>query len=368
MTKISIKAEDILNKACDIIVAARKDLGIKTPSYVKSDFKYEIQTKHEKVLKANKVSMDIFGALFGNKTRWDADLCRFFTLSFIQFFIAEAKNPINIDVLQFYKNTSAEKYRGIPLLHYDEAEYSEAAAFSKPTLFVADPRVISMKAYVVYPNTSLSRRFGSTFEAKKWINMRYLLVSEKPSVSKIPKFYYDLTDLKVKPRISETPGFLLKFSYCELASYLKTLTFNCFQILSGDAPTHDMRVAKKVLDLVNVILKTSIEFEISPYVKPSTPAPSAYRINPAPQPVYIKFPEMRDDEAFIADGLLLEDISLYDLVPEDADTISAEIFTTTDFPRVSVGPYVQWTHTPTKDNVQLLEEDEFLEVFNGLNL
>jgi len=368
MTNISIKADAVLKKACQILADAKSIQNITTPKYVKSDFKYDIQTKHTKVLNAFGISLDTFGTLFGNKTRWDADLCRYFTLNFIQFFISQTGKTDAVDVLQFYTGDSELQYLGIPLLEYTNAEFSEGSAYSAPTLFVADPRVISMKAYVLYPNTTLSRRFGGGFESKKWVNMRYLLEAEVPKISKIPAFTYDAVAGKVIPRISETPGFLIKFSYCELASYLKLLTYNCFQILDGQAPTHDMRIARKVLDIVNLITKGQYVFEISPYVPKKTPAPAAYRINPAPQRIYIRFPSMKNNEAFLVERLHLEAVSLYDLVPEDSSEISAKLFTTDDEPRVEVGPYVQWDVSPHIEEVDQLDEAEVLEIFSSLHI
>jgi len=362
---IEIEAHEIVSTACSILQSAKDVHKIKTPKYTRSDFGYDIETKYKEALTKFSIPLDTFGILFGNKSRWDASLCRYFTLSFIEFFIKKTKAPHSksMDILAVYSDTTPEKYRGVPLSSYTEQEYSEGTAFSKPHLYTADPRVISLKAFVVYPNTTLSARFGSGFMSKKWVNLRYELDGDKPKLAKLPAFKFDPTSKKVVPRISQSPGFLFKFSYCELATYLKRLTYNCFLILDGRAPEGDMSVARKVLDIANIILKQDYVFEIKPYVIAPTTPPTTYRINGDDPRVYVRFPNMRKNEAFCVERFRLETISIFDLLEEDATEIQAQLFTTNSIPRVEVGAYVQWDSTPETITTQDISEDECLEIF-----
>lgn len=287
--------EEILNVSCRLVKKARS-LGLSMPTYIDPSTKYSIDTLESSGISIGDLCKTPLGYFLGNESRWDQSLCKFMTLEFLAFFNEKVmeENPATPDIDFLRYQRGEEK---IFLSHYlgTDSVANEGYENTSPTIFVGEPRTIAIKMNVRYPNISLFRK-GREAYLSKWVNMRYQLLTDGDvKLVKLP--YFSVVevrgDLKVQPVIKDLPGFMAKYSYCELADQVRALVEICFNIVLGTLDSVTGKVeTKKFFDFLNLSLGMNEKFEVITSFTDLRSRPllsdlvadrsESYRINPLP--------------------------------------------------------------------------------------
>jgi len=384
---VQIPASSILLEACRVFKAAQAQ-GMHTPKLFSREFKYDLFSKYRDVLSDNGIDSQVLGDILGNSARWDAVLNRFLVLNFLQFFGSRLSTSYSLDLMgAFATNT-----RDIKLSWYKPSEFSQAYAQVGPTLSIGDPRVLTIKMKVQYPNVSK----GQNEYMFKWVNMRYdISHMGNVKLQPLPRFKAvrkpSGRGLTTEGMIKGLSGSICKFSYGQLAVLLKKVIENALKILAGETSSIDpsaLMTVHPILDVVNLIWKTTAKFEIvsaqsATMLGPlfSAVAPTtvdAFKINDEDveglqSTYYVVFGMLKNLEdiingsqkeltAFRAENFQLEDVNLYGQIDEDAP-IFALLFTTRSETRVGDQERVIFENGVHLLEYEILNEDEILANF-----
>lgn len=384
---IQIPASSILIEACRIFKAA-KSLGIETPKLFSREFKYDLYSKYRDVLDDNGIEASVLGDILGNNARWDSVLSRFFVLNFLDFFCNRISTPHQPRLMIAY----AANTKDIKLTWYKASEYSPTFSQTGPTLSIGDPRVMTIKMKVQYPNVSK----GQNEYMFKWVNMRYDLTHLGTiKLQKLPRFKATRKPsgrgLTTEGMIKGLSGTICKFSYGELAVLLKKIVSFSLKILANETTTLDaaeLMSVHLVLDVTNLICATSEKFEIvtaqsvvqlGPLFATVAPTTvTSFKINDAEvagleNKFFVVFGSLKYLEsilnhrvesfrAFRAEQFQLGDVNLYGEMDEN-EPIFALVFNTQYPNTVGDTEHAIFDASNEINDYEILTEDEILENF-----
>lgn len=353
---IRISAVSILTEACTILSDA-KAKGITVPSRVSREFRDLLYTAYRDPLIANGIDSDCIGQLLGNNARWGINLCRFFTIRFLKFFMDRTPQQTfdsNI-LLQVLNNPKAPT--SYPLRSYDARSMSVAYAEYGPTLFLEE-RTMSIKARVQIPNVT-KRNAGTDLQATNlnWVNMRFRKNESGVRLLKIPLIEAKKDPIAQKLTlvgvIRGLPGDTTKNGFCELATGVRGLISSALKLLVNEPISDSDTVsAQRLVDYVSLIEGKNIKFGMTKDARQvqlplfgSSPesANRHYRINGDELPIYlilgtpqeiesfIQYPE-EIQEAFDAYKFNAIQHNLYNFVDLDTDDVQGLVFSTTSVP------------------------------------
>ena len=384
---VQIPASSILIEACRIFKDASAK-GMSVPKLFRRDFKYDLFSKYRVVLEDNGIDPSTVGDILGNSARWDSVLNRFFVLNFLEFLGKRLPSSHNPGLTAGYLTNKKD----IKLTWYRASDYSPTMSQSGPTLSIGDPRVMTIKMKVQYPNVSK----GQNEYMFKWVNMRYDITHMGTiKLQQLPRFKATRKSsgrgLTTEGMIKGLSGTICKFSYGELAVLMKKIVSFALKILANEGssldPTELMSV-HLVLDVVNLIWATSEKFEIvssqsAVALGPlfSTVAPTSietFKINDEEiegleSTYFVVFGGLKTLEAilngqmptftaFRAENFQLGDVNLYGDM-DDNEAIYALVFTTKSSRAIGDKERVIFDAHTVIEKYEIWNEDEILENF-----
>lgn len=314
---IRVSAASILREAC-VIFREAEARRLKTPSRVSRKFRELLYSAFQDELSANSIDPDCIGKLLGNSARWDAKVCRHFTLHFLKYFMDLAPNT-SIDTNIFVNAlTNPQAPRSYPLPTYDTRAMSEAYAEYGPTLFL-EQTTMAIKARVQIPNVT-KRNSGVDLQATNmnWVNMKYKKGERGVKLQRIPQIKARVDPvtkkLTLNNAIRSLPGDTTKGGFCEFATGIRGLLSASLKLLVGDPVTEtDTVAAQRLVDYVSLILNMNVKFSIAKdargYQLPLFSDPNAttdlglreYRINGEVIPLYLKLGHSSEIAEWLAD-------------------------------------------------------------------
>lgn len=356
---IRVSAVSILTEACNILKDA-KARGINVPSRVSREFRDLLYSAYRDELISNGIDTDCIGQLLGNSARWDINLCRYFTLRFLKFFVDRTpQSAFDSNILtNVLDNPQAPT--SYPLKSYDARSMSAAYAEYGPTLFL-EQRTMAIKARVQIPNVT-KRNAGTDLQATNlnWINMKFRKSDTGIRLLKIPVIAPKKDPITKKWTlvgvIRGLPGDTTKYGFCELATGVRGLISASLKLLVGDFVSEtDTVAAQRLVDYVSLIENKNIKFCISKDDRvaqltlfsdtstPTDPAYKTYRINGDDLKIYlilgtpkeikyaIKYPS-EITEAFDAYSFNAIEHNLYNYSDSDSENVQGLLFSTNSEP------------------------------------
>lgn len=374
---IRIPASSILLEACAAIAQARA-AGMPVPRSTSKHIKYAMHTTYRDLLADNGVDVESLAAVVGNRARWDAPLCRLMVLRFLDFFSARLGANVSRNLSQYVTNRNV---RTIQLPWYRGSDFSPSYTPDAPTLYIGDPRTLAIRQRVMFPNVSK----GPDEYMFKLINLRYDIDSRGvPKLLPFPAFEArakgDDRTLTTAGVISGLPGFICRFSYCQLAGLLRKLTAAALKQLAGEPVTAgELRVARLFADVVNIVYGKSETFEVA-----GTPTSSPVRINsadladltvygrlflvvgPRAEVEGIVRGDIRLSEVVTHDALALdlEALNLYQGIDEAAD-LHATVFISDQQPMLTGSSRVLFGDNAVVLDAEVLSEPELIAALMG---
>jgi len=390
MNPVELDARSILTQICSIVAEGERRGG-KIPEFVSPKTAQLFNTRaYQDALRG--VDTECVGKIVGNRSRWDAGFSKFFTLKFLAYIMTRTPNvryAINLGAYYDLPNPPSQ----IRIYAYDMENMTSGRGVIGPTVFIGEPRFVTIKSKVQFPNITKIRKLRNTSEHMyKWVNMRYITNDGEVSLAPLPKFGAERVDggrvYVQKPTIKSLDGWICKFSYAQLAVLLRGLVLNCVNLLVGnDISPEKAVVARQVFNLINLIQKRNLEFKLvtgqyaSLELFAST-APSGdgreIRINDgdeAQQPkIFILFDTHKnllstietggEVSAYNAQSFTISDINLYSNVDSDAE-VCGLLFSTEDIP-VYLGDNLNlWEQFPALTDFEILSEEEILDTFTS---
>jgi len=388
---IKIPLAAVLKEAADCYAQA-KSIGISVPTFINPEFKGLLYSVYRDPLTDAQIDLDSIGALLGNKERWNADLCKLFTLRFIRFFMLRTPvsgfdpNDLLVPFLAESKTSCI-----IPLRAYDGVKLSPNYMPYGPNIFLCEPRTLSIKAKSRFPNVEKARVSRNRHEYMyKWINLRYKKSSDgRVTLQPFPNFEARrLPDgrYSTKGLISDLEGDPLKYSICQLANSLKIFVRACLEFSVSTVPnTIALSSANALLDIVNIIERKNYNFELEKDVGSDLPlfqlaSIENVRINgdsPLDNVYFIpsyspRFKDLFDDSpnlsAFRASQFSLIDTNICSLLEDfnaANNNVYIHVFETRDQPtQLSTKGVVIWEDTPFIEECETLLDDEFIALLS----
>jgi len=212
-------------------------------------------------------------AIVGNRMRWDSSICKkivFFTLDWLA---------------DYYPNRAS-----LPQLVKDDLSLNSsqmqvvgqryAVSWTAPFVDLSKPRTIAFEQNVKYPNLTKSRNNFTQYMRRVRV-MRYLLGDRDtpPELQSFPEFEIRTKDITrtlpsgavmrdtktiVFPELSELPGELAKFSYCDIAEEIQCLIVKAVATYAGYRDTSKPAPAPNFFALWNLLLTRSDAFYLEP--------------------------------------------------------------------------------------------------------
>lgn len=369
-----IPASSILLEASAAIEQARA-LGLSVPSLTSRDLKYSLHTTYRDVLSDNGIRIEDVGALLGNRARWDAPLCRLFVLRFLDFFATRLAGDKVLGLTDAFFSQGA-KSKALPW--YRGSEFTPMYTPDAPTLYFGDPRTLTIKQRVMFPNVSK----GPDEYMFKLINLRYDVASSGDvKLLPFPAFAARVAPggaLSATGLISNLPGYICRFSHCQLAGLIRKLVDSAFRMVVGEPVTAaDVRVARLLADVVNLVCATNERFEIA-----GGPTATALRINSAELTAagFIFFVVGSRDaiEAFArgetspahvmahdAAKFDLSEVSVYANLPDTDTAVYGALFTASTTPVYIDDDLVTFVEGTHATDVEVLSESELVSALLG---
>lgn len=389
----NIQATEVLREIVTIYGKAKR-LGIPTPTHVDNMFRMQLYSTYMDKLDAESIDKDSLGYLLGNKARWKSEFCKFFALHFLKFLMDKSpKTGIDSNsLIAIYSNPSAEDQ--IWLSVYDVQKFSPDYVMNGPTLFIGDARTIAIKAKVKFPNVYKAREARNRDQYMyKWLNMRYdLLRSGGVKLLPFPNLQARVVqgtrNYTTRGIMADLPGEIVKFSYCQLASTILDLSRACLKMMvDPNVSPLEFDKIRLVIHLVNLIRNRNTPFEL---VKPDYSGRSSQRLlfsdlaEKGTESVRLNG-EDRFDNVYMYCGSLesIKEIlgpksvtfstfvtplfdksthNIYRNLEEDKD-LYVLIFETEESPDFQAGGIAEWSDFPDVIESDVLEEDEFLDLF-----
>jgi len=296
---VYLKASSMLQMANFIWASARTE-GLKTPAFVNQKSKAEFQQFANKFFSSDPNAIGDLKFILGNNSRWDQNLCRYFVVNMLNYFIEEAEDITLLKSnFRFPPMRSLNETQEVVLSAYKPEQVSENYSYTGAVLQL-NPRNISIRTRIIYPNLSQAKRTGNpNLAMPKWFTLRYKTSKRKASLGAVslqplPPFtienftYYDTvakrtkSDSRVTPQKDELAkiGRLAKFSYCNLADQLKTLLRKAVNLIKDTGYTSDPLYSKDCFDLINLCIPLgNYRFFLT---KDLQSRADALRINPSP--------------------------------------------------------------------------------------
>jgi len=379
-TTVKIPLGAVLKEASDFYDQALS-YRLAVPTYMSPKFKGLLYSVYRNPLESCGAKLDNLGYILGNKERWDSELCKLFTLRFLRFFMlrmpSQELNPNAL--LTSFRSLDTRECR-LYLSAYEGVSFSPDYLQNGPTIFLCEPRTLSIKAKARFPNVEKARVSRNRNEYMyKWINLRYkktttglvkLLPFPKFEAVRLPTGRYSSKGL-----ISSLPGEPLKFSICQLSNSLKTFLQATLDFSVSNTPNAiALASANVILDIANLIQRQNVAFEISKDTASDlplfeTPTTDSVRINGFEDLDNVYFMPLAEDvdedepiRAYRASQALKFSTNI--LSPkadyEYDEPIQVCVFQTSDIPsrEISKG-FVEWDKEPQIEDMEVFEEFDF---------
>ena len=375
---IYIKARDLLKMASFVWELARLE-GFRLPKFVNQKSKAEFQNITQTFFYGDPQSVSNLEFILGNSSRWDQNLCRFFSIGMLNYFIEEA-NELTLlkENFRFPKAKSLNSSEEVPLLDYSAGEVSSNYSYTGAVLQL-NPRNISIRAKIIYPNLTQAKKTGNpNLAMPKWFTMRYKTSNAKRrkgevKLQPLPEFkienfsFYDNVakrtkfDSRVIPQKKELEktGRLAKFSYCNLADQLKCLLkFAIKNLEDKKIPSYtaakdcllNSLYSKDCFDLINLCIpNANYAFYIT---KELQPIADAIRVNPANDLTITVFTE---DQDFVGNFEIEE---LKDMILNFGEDFSDCFFVATPFKYSNLEEEL----LNVEDELEIMSQAEFLDL------
>ena len=255
----NIRTAEVLREIASIYSEAdRRRLPV--PTHIELPFKRRLYTTYRRSLEIEGIDPDKIGYILGNSTRWKSEFCKFFALNFMQFMMSKARRSTfdpNLLTAQF---TDPNADTEVWLRSYKVHDFSPQYVTNGPTLFLGDSRTIAIKAKVQFPNVKKAREMRNRNQyMPKWLNLRYeLLRSGGVKLLPFPKFVAERVaesnTYTTRGLVSNLPGEICKFSYCQLSSAIKDLGNACLEsFVTGSADILSFDRISLVIHLISLI-------------------------------------------------------------------------------------------------------------------
>jgi hypothetical protein len=385
---IQVSAASVLREAC-VIFREAESRGLKTPSRVSREFRDLLYSAYQDELSANNIDSNCIGRLIGNSARWDAHLCRHFTLRFLKFFI-DLTSSSQIDTNIFTSLQVPLKY---PLPTYDTRSMSATYAEYGPTLFF-ERKTMAIKARVQIPNVT-KRNSGVDLQATNmlWVNMKYKKTDRGVKLQRIPQITARVDPITKKLTLNNAirslSGDTTKGGFCEFATGVKGLLRAALKLLVGDPVTETETVsAQRLVDYVSLILNQNLKYfmakdtvglQLPLFSDPDAPLDLGlrqYRINGESLPLYLKLGSSSEIGEWVAEPYTIRKAfdaylfnaqrhNLYNYADNDQDVIKGLLFSTdpnAQSPRKS-GSEVFFSKGVYLDDFEILSASEIVELF-----
>jgi len=241
--------------------------------YVPRDTKYYLQEKlsvhYDGVSGKN---LDYIAGFVGNKKRWSARMCKTIVLTTLTFLQEEAEESNHIPFHNFLDNTTSDPNGYVYLKGYDSVMAgSPMLGWSSPALVLNEPRVISIKNKISYPNITKARREKSLSpRMPKWLNMKYIPFP-RARLLPLPTFKLDreydrtwkgesIVNYSVVPRYEDTEGLPVKISYCHLAEQIQCVLVEALNLFLKKTKPADPYEASQFFGLIELIYNRPMNF------------------------------------------------------------------------------------------------------------
>lgn len=260
---------DVLRKASNVYSQAKAN-GVPVPKFIDPSFRNQLYSVYREPLVNAGIDLEALGHLLGNKARWDVQLCRSVTLSFMEFFVSRFPNlkGFNSQVLleSAYGRVAFEE---VHLPSLQNLTITEGVLASTPKLFLNKPRTFSIQAKVQFPNIKKSNERGmEDLTLYKWLKLKYRKNSEgQVSIVKFPKFRAirntTTGTFSARGQIEAMPGEVLQYTYCEISADIKAFCIACLHMIaSRDIDYVEISKLSRLIDFINIMLNQNEKFVV----------------------------------------------------------------------------------------------------------